>query len=76
SIEGSGVVSDERRGSQGVFDKSMRGLENCLKAGLITGVATSVCQTNIDDLLSEKWLRELIRLGAHYVWYYTYRPVG
>ena len=39
-------------------------------------MATSACQTNIDDLLSEKWLRELIRLGAHYVWFYTYRPVG
>ncbi|MEI7957839.1 MAG: radical SAM protein [Verrucomicrobiota bacterium] len=76
SIEGSNVVSDERRGSQGVFDKSMRGLENCLRERLITGVATSVCQSNIDDLLSEKWLRELIRLGAHYVWFYTYRPVG
>ena len=76
SIEGSSVVSDERRGSQGVFDKSMRGLENCLRERLITGVATSVCRTNIDDLLSEDWLRELIRLGAHYVWYYTYRPVG
>ena len=76
SIEGSSVVSDERRGSHGVFDKSMRGLENCLRERLITGVATSVCQTNIDDLLSEKWLREVIRLGAHYVWYYAYRPVG
>lgn len=76
SIEGGSVASDERRGSQDVFDKSMRGLQNCLRERLITGVATSVCQTNIDDLLSEKWLRELIKLGAHYVWYYTYRPVG
>ena len=76
SIEGSGAAGDERRGGQGVFDKSMRGLENCLRERLITGAATSVCRTNIDDLLSENWLRELIRLGAHYVWYYTYRPVG
>ena len=76
SIEGSSVVSDERRGGAGVFDKSMRGLQNCLRERLITGVATSVCRTNIDDLLSERWLRELIRIGAHYVWYYTYRPVG
>ena len=76
SIEGGSVASDERRGSHGVFDKSMRGLENCLRERLITGVATSVCQTNIDDLLSERWLRELIQRGVHYVWYYTYRPVG
>lgn len=76
SIEGSELASDERRGSSSVFNRSMEGLENCLRERLITGVATSLCQTNIDDLLNERWLRELIRLGAHYVWYYTYRPVG
>jgi hypothetical protein len=35
-----------------------------------------LCQTNIDDLLTESWLRELIARGVHYVWYYAYRPVG
>ena len=48
SIEGREIVSDERRGRNGVFSKTMRGLENCLRARLLTGVATSVCQTNID----------------------------
>lgn len=76
SIEGREFVSDERRGRQGVFGKTMRGLENCLRARLLTGVATSVCQTNIDELLIERWLRELIDRGVHYVWYHTYRPVG
>ncbi len=76
SIEGSEVVSDQRRGSKAVFSKSMRGVQNCLRERILTGVCTSVCQTNIDDLLSERWLNELIRLGVHYVWYYTYRPVG
>jgi hypothetical protein len=47
-----------------------------LRARLLTGVATSVCQTNIDELLAEEWLRELIKRGVHYVWYHTYRPVG
>ena len=39
------------------------------------GVATSVCQTNI-DLVDESWLRRLIDLGVHYAWFYTYRPIG
>jgi len=43
---------------------------------LLTGVATSVCQSNIDELLTEEWLNELIGRGVHYVWYHTYRPVG
>jgi MoaA/NifB/PqqE/SkfB family radical SAM enzyme len=54
----------------------MRGLQNCLDAKLLTGVATSLCKTNLDDLLSEAWLDKLIDLGVHYTWYHTYRPVG
>jgi MoaA/NifB/PqqE/SkfB family radical SAM enzyme len=76
SIEGREIASDERRGKKDVFSKTLRGLENCLKNRILTGVATSVCQTNIDELLTEEWLQELIDLGVHYVWYHTYRPVG
>jgi MoaA/NifB/PqqE/SkfB family radical SAM enzyme len=76
SIEGREFVSDQRRGKKDVFNKTLRGLENCLKAKLLTGVATSLCQSNIDELLTEEWLEELIKRGVHYVWYHTYRPVG
>jgi MoaA/NifB/PqqE/SkfB family radical SAM enzyme len=76
SIEGREIVSDERRGRKDVFNKTMRGLENCLRARLLTGVATSVCQTNFQELLTEQWLQELINRGVHYVWYHSYRPVG
>ncbi len=76
SIEGNEGVSDERRGKREVYHRTLRGLEHCVREGLLTGVATSVCQTNIEDLLSEDWLRKLIGLGVHYVWYHTYRPVG
>ena len=76
SIEGREIVSDERRGKKDVFNKTLRGLENCLNARLLTGVATSLCQSNIDELLREEWLQELIDRGVHYVWYHSYRPVG
>lgn len=76
SIEGREVVSDERRGNKEVFKRTLRGLESCLRHRLLTGVATSLCRTNIDELLTESWLQELIDRGVHYVWYHTYRPVG
>ncbi len=76
SIEGSEIVSDARRGRKDVLARSLRGLEHCLEAGLLTGVATSVCKTNIDELLTESWLQELIKRGVHYAWYHGYRPVG
>ncbi|MEX0977858.1 MAG: radical SAM protein, partial [Pirellulales bacterium] len=76
SVEGTQIVSDERRGRAGVLDKTMQGIENCLKHKLLTGVCTSLCRTNIDDLLTEKWVDRLIEMGVMYMWYHTYRPVG
>ncbi len=76
SIEGTELISDERRGKKDVLSKSMQGLQRCLDHKLLTGVATSLCQTNFDDLLREEWLDRLIEMGAMYAWYHTYRPVG
>ena len=76
SIEGTGAVSDLRRGSKDVLGRTLRGLRNCLDEKLLTGVATSLCQTNIGDLLTREWLEKLIGWGVHYTWYHTYRPVG
>ena len=75
SIEGSQLVSDQRRGSLRVLDKTLEGLENARRNRLIIGVATSVCQSNF-ELLSEEWLKKLIGMGAHYAWFHTYRVVG
>jgi MoaA/NifB/PqqE/SkfB family radical SAM enzyme len=75
SIEGSEVVSDDRRGRLNVLNKTLAGLEAARRHKLITGVATSVCQTNI-DLVSEDWLKRLIDMGVHYAWFHTYRVVG
>jgi MoaA/NifB/PqqE/SkfB family radical SAM enzyme len=76
SIEGREFTSDERRGKKDVFNRTLRGLDHCLREKILTGVATSVCQSNIDELLTEDWLRELIARGVHYVWYHSYRPMG
>jgi MoaA/NifB/PqqE/SkfB family radical SAM enzyme len=76
SIEGTEVVSDERRGRLRVLSKSLEGIENCRRNKLITGVATSVCQSNIEELVDEGWLRRLIAMGVHYAWFHTYRVVG
>ncbi len=76
SVEGNEIVSDERRGRAGVFSKTMQGVRNCLKNKVFTGVCTSLCQTNIDDLLTEKWIDCLIDMGVMYTWFHVYRPMG
>lgn len=76
SIEGTEIVSDERRGRSGVYSKSMQGIHNCLDNKVLTGVCTSVCKTNIDDLVTEKWVDRLIEMGVFYTWFHIYRPMG
>lgn len=76
SIEGSREVSDVRRGGTNVYDRTLAGLEHCRRNRLVIGAATSVCSSNINDLASDAFVRELADLGVHYLWYYIYRPVG
>lgn len=76
SVEGSEIISDERRGRAGVLSKTMQGLQNALDAGVFTGVCTSLCRTNIDDLLTDRWVDRLIEMGVLYTWFHVYRPMG
>jgi MoaA/NifB/PqqE/SkfB family radical SAM enzyme len=76
SVEGTEIVSDERRGRAGVLSKTLQGVQNCLNEKVFTGVCTSLCKTNIDDLLTEKWVDRLIEMGVMYTWFHVYRPMG
>jgi len=76
SVEGNEIVSDERRGRGDVLSKTMLGIQNCLDNKVFTGVCTSLCKTNIDDLLTEKWVDRLIEMGVLYTWFHVYRPMG
>lgn len=76
SVEGNEIISDQRRGRAGVWSKTMEGLHNCLNNKVFTGVCTSLCQTNIDDLLTDQWVDRLIDMGVLYTWFHVYRPMG
>jgi MoaA/NifB/PqqE/SkfB family radical SAM enzyme len=76
SVEGLEQVSDERRGGEAVFERTLDGIRHCVAHKLMTGVATSVCRSNMTDLVSREFLERLVELGVHYAWYYIYRPVG
>ena len=76
SVEGSEIISDERRGRKEVFSKTMQGVHHCLQQRVLTGVCTSLCQSNIDDLLTEEWIDRLIAMGVFYTWFHVYRPMG
>lgn len=76
SFEGDEEVADVRRGGKNVFQSANQAIENCTKAGLVTGVAISVCKSNLKMAMSPEFINSLIDKGVAYLWYYIYRPVG
>ncbi len=76
SIEGAADSHAVRRGSSASHGGALRALAACRAQGLVFGVATSVCRSSQADVVSVPFLESLARAGAHYVWYYIYRPAG
>jgi len=76
SIEGLKEESDVRRGKNDVFERTLAGVRACRKAKLIFGAAASICKSNYNDLVNRAYIELIAKEGAHYLWYYIYRPVG
>ncbi len=76
SIEGDVQASDKRRGGKGIYESSIGALDACRRNRLVTGVATSVCKSNIRFVMSSHFISSLESMGVHHLWYYIYRPVG
>jgi len=76
SFEGNETVADVRRGGHLVFERTSKAIAESTRAGLITGVAISVCQSNFDMAISHEFIQSLIHRKVCYLWYYIFRPVG
>ncbi len=76
SFEGDEVVADVRRGGKDVWQRTHEAIDHATSAGLVTGVAMSVCKSNLELAMSPDFINSLIRKGVTYLWYYIYRPVG
>ncbi|CAM2068527.1 Radical SAM protein [Sulfidibacter corallicola] len=75
SIDGMEEQNDLRRG-EGVFAKIMEGLDLLKRHKLFYGLATTATGKNMDEVMSDEYVRMFIDRGAMYLWYYIYRPVG
>lgn len=76
SFEGNETVADIRRGGNHIYDRTVQAIQTATSERLITGVAVSVCKSNIDMALSDTFIEMLHGFGVIYVWYYIYRPAG
>ncbi|WP_226481904.1 TIGR04347 family pseudo-SAM/SPASM protein [Natrinema amylolyticum] len=50
SVDGLPERNDRFRGEEGAFDAAVRGIENCLEAGLKTGLRYTITEANAPDL--------------------------
>ncbi|WP_423126367.1 radical SAM protein [Gaoshiqia sp. Z1-71] len=76
SFEGDEKVADVRRGGKNVYQRTWQAIDQAVGAGLVTGVAMSVCKSNLALAMSPAFIQSLIDRGVLYLWYYIYRPVG
>ncbi len=76
SFEGDETVADIRRGGNQIFKRTSQSIATAVKHKLITGVAISVCKSNIEMALSPAFIQSLHDKGVLYLWYYIYRPSG
>lgn len=74
SIEGDEALTDARRG-EGVWQKTAANMEKLQKQGLLFGCSITVTTENLDEVLSDTFIRSLAARGCKAVFYIEFVPV-
>ena len=75
SLEGSPEATDGRRGD-GVYQKVLDALKLLQRKRLIYGISSCYTSANYESVTSDEYLDNLISMGAWFIWYFHYMPVG
>lgn len=75
SLEGSKEATDSRRG-EGVYDKAVKAMKLLREKKLLYGISCCYTSENYDSITSEAYWDMMIEMGAYFVWYFHYMPVG
>lgn len=75
SLEGFEQANDGRRG-KGVFEKVMGAMDLLREHKLPFGISTCYTSANYSDISSEQFFNMMIDMGAMFVWFFHYMPVG
>lgn len=75
SLEGFEEATDFRRG-EGVFKKATAAMELLRKKKLLYGISACYTSANFESITSEEFFDSLIEMGAYFIWYFHYMPVG
>ena len=75
SLEGFEEATDSRRG-EGVYQKVLSAIDLLQRKHLLFGISACYTRTNFESVTSEAFYDSLIDLGASFIWYFHYMPVG
>ena len=75
SLEGDEAATDGRRG-RGTYQKILAAAELLRRKRLPFGFSSCYTSANVDSLSSEAFYDQMIDMGALFVWYFHYMPVG
>ncbi|MCI5595382.1 MAG: radical SAM protein [Lachnospiraceae bacterium] len=75
SLEGFEEATDFRRG-KGVFQKAIDAMHLLKEKKLIYGISACYTRANFESITSEEFYDSMIEMGAYFVWYFHYMPVG
>ena len=75
SLEGFQEATDGRRG-QGVYGKATQAMELLHRKKLLYGISSCYTRVNFESITSEAYYDSLIAMGAYFIWYFHYMPVG
>ena len=75
SLEGDEAATDGRRGD-GVYQKVIHAMKLLRERKLPYGISSCYTSANYDSISSEEYYDSLIGLGAYFIWYFHYMPVG
>ena len=75
SLEGFEEATDGRRG-KGVFQKATKAMRLLREKKLFYGISACYTSANFESITSEEFFDSLIDMGAYFIWYFHYMPVG
>lgn len=75
SLEGDEAATDGRRG-KGTYQKVRHAMELLHERKLFYGISSCYTSANFDSITSDEYYQSLIDMGAYFIWYFHYMPVG
>lgn len=75
SLEGDEAATDSCRGA-GTYQKVLRAMSLLRDRRLPYGISSCYTSQNWESITSEEYYDSLIEMGAYFIWYFHYMPVG